>query len=284
MMDREGFVRSIDRELDGRLRITRIGNKQDLRTAMAVLRSALRKYPCSLLDGVVEAVYVGSRLEINRGGRWTTVAGMAPRNASYKWHGMGIRHEGRWYPIVPGSRKEDKEIHVALINGDTRFFEKAFHHEVCHVLLALNRPHFETKKWLSTNVRGFSYSPAAASDTRDRGRALCRDGFVRANSKESLDEDVADLAMCMLGDASWFWEQASRHKRFGLKAALLADFYRHLHPLFSEEYLRSLARQDTEATMPAEAASRDPEMPSKAMTLDEYLQWRDGGIRAADQP
>lgn len=221
-------VLNVYRNSDG-VTIARLKNDRQLEAAKDALQGALKKYPATFIARVLETVYVGSELRLaDRGGR-------------KDWGGV--------------YRYSDKSMFLKYMD-DARLFETVFHHELAHGIHLNFRQHFDAQAWLSANPEGFEYTHEV--DPRPVTKACLEAGFVRPYATFSVEEDVACLAECLIGDPENFGRGVGRFSRINRKARVLAALYRAVDPVMTVQYFRlQQAEAEREDARSAESESTE---------------------------
>lgn len=193
----------------GEVTITRLQSDRQLALAKEALQSALHKYPASFIERVLSTVYIGSDLkQIGEG-------------THKNWGGL--------------YRYSDKTMFLKF-NGNPQQFESVFHHELAHGIHLNFRSAFDAKAWLDTNPPDFKYTHIA--DARPSTPELLEQGFVRPYATFSIEEDVACMAECLIGDPENFASGVGRFARINRKARILAALYQSVDPVMTVAYFR----------------------------------------------
>ena len=189
--------------------ITKLRSGDDIEAARKALQAALRKYPASFIERVLNTVYVGSSLK------------RTDTKEKENWGGLYCYRE--------------KTIYMKF-TGDPAQFERVFHHELAHGIHFAYRAQFDEKAWLAANPPDFLYSGLV--DSGPPTVELFQQGFVRPYAMFSLQEDVACVAENMIGDTENFTKGVGRFDRVNRKARLLVALYQAVDPVMTVSYFR----------------------------------------------
>jgi hypothetical protein len=193
----------------GGVTITRLQSDRQLAAAKEALQSALKKYPASFIERVLNTVYVGADLkQVGEGERKS-------------WGGL--------------YRYRDKTIFLKF-TGNALQFESVFHHELAHGIHLNFRSHFDEKGWLAANPPDFHYT--GVIDARPASPELLQQGFVRPYAMFSIEEDIACTAEGLIGDTENFSKGVGRFDRLNRKARILAALYQSVDPVMTVSYFR----------------------------------------------
>lgn len=209
----------------GGVTITKLRSDAEVEAARKALQTALRKYPASFITRVLETVYVGSELKLAKKGE-----------------------RGAWGGLY---RYQDKTIFIKF-TGDPVVFESIFHHELAHGIHFGYHEHFDVNAWLGANPPGFEYS--GTIDAGAPTTELCQQGFVRPYATFSLQEDVACLAECLIGNPEAFSSGLGRFEMINRKARVLIALYQAVDPVMTVSYFR-LQQASAVRTADADEAS-----------------------------
>jgi hypothetical protein len=210
------FVRHEDRTVANLVRLTKIKNEDQADFASEEVRSALGKYPASLIAKTVGTIYLGYYLE--------------------------VYEKGDWKPMQGFYRSANQEVYLAY-NGEWGHMEQVFHHELAHGIHNSYRTLFDEKAWRAVNPKAFAYERSVSILRHPADEQLLQRGFLDTYCAYALAEDVAVYAEFMFGNTGWFLQQTATYERVRAKAALLLDFYRQVDPVLSADYLQFLAKR-----------------------------------------
>jgi hypothetical protein len=211
----------------------------------SIIKSALRKYPASILKARLERVYVVRNLIISG----VPLGGTSSGNRVY------IVNRG-----IPRGYTD------AVI-------EEIFHHEVAHILLRHFITKFNAAEWGKINPPGFQYSGSGleaikkkkhperstspylgdsfgggrqcgwgSSSLGQYDRAYLKDGFLYEYATSHWQEDFCLFAQNLFMGKEVFWEIAARYEKIERKTAMVIGFYRAIDPTFTEDYFRRLVK------------------------------------------
>jgi hypothetical protein len=194
-----------------------IRDEEKART-LRILGKAMAKYPESLLQRNLKAVYV-------------------VRSMSF----FGLPYGGT------NSLDTIYLCNDGLAAGfDDAYLESAFHHELSSIFLRNFAGRFEEDLWLASNPDGFRYGNGGDEAVRTGQAsivydpALFPDGFLMQYAKASLEEDFNTVAEALLLGDPAFWRAVDRSPRLLRKCRIAMDFYGRLDPKFTEAYFRGL--------------------------------------------
>lgn len=191
---------------------------RELERSLPLVQRAMMKYPPELLEDRLDAVYLVGRLSF-----------------------FGVR--------AAGTNSLDR-VYLAVrseAEGFTKeFIEASFHHELSSILLRSFADRFPYERWYALLPRDFVYLGDGVTAIR-MGRAsqqlkeyYLRDGFVSQYATASVEEDFNSIAQNLFLNLPEFWEAFDRHRRVREKVRVVMDFYRAIHPIFTEDFFRSL--------------------------------------------
>jgi hypothetical protein len=209
----------------GGVTITKLQSDKEVEAAREALQAALKKYPASFIERVLDTVYVGSEL---------------------KWTSNRSRSVEGWMGLY---RYQDRTIYMKF-DGNAAVFESVFHHELAHGIHFGFYGKFSEAAWLAANPPGFQYT--GVPDPGAPSPEVFQLGFVRPYAMHSLPEDVACLAECLIGDTQSFSRGVGRYDRITRKARVLISLYQAVDPVMTVAYFKL---QQAEAERAAEAES-----------------------------
>jgi len=186
--------------------------------AVSAIRSAMMKYPPSLLAGNVRAVYIVRSLEFDG--------------------------------ISAGATNSADEVYIAddeVQQGFTdEWLERAFHHEFSSILLRNYEGSFREADWLAANPAGFRYGESGV-DSIKAGRASeepvpeqHQQGFLHEYGRGALEDDFNSFAESLFSNSRDFWKAVDRFEGVRKKTQLAIEFYHSLDPSFTEAMFRNL--------------------------------------------
>jgi len=196
--------------------IAKLQSEKEVEAARKALQAALRKYPASFIERVLDTVYVGSDLK------------RSDVDEKQNWGGL--------YRYV------DRTIYMKF-TGDPVQFERVFHHELSHGIHFAYRDQFNLAAWTAANPPGFEYT--GVIDAGPPTEELFRQGFMRPYAMYSLQEDVACVAENLIGDPEGFSKGPGRFERINRKARLVIALYQAVDPVMTVAYFR-LQQADAE--------------------------------------
>jgi hypothetical protein len=216
----------------GGVTITKLRTDKDVEAARVALQVALKKYPASFIERVLNTVYVGSEL---------------------KWTSNQNKDVEGWMGLY---RYQDRTIFMKF-DGNAAVFERVFHHELAHGIHFGFYGRFNQSAWLAANPPGFQYTGVA--DPGPPSPEVLQQGFVRPYAMYSLPEDVACLAECLIGDPQSFSRGVGRYPRINSKARVLIGLYQAVDPVMTVSYFKlqqAAAERAAEAESMAEERGR----------------------------
>lgn len=186
----------------------------------AVVAQAISLYPQNVLDENLNSVYVVKEL----------------------W----------FYGVKFGGTNSRSSVYIAnrgINQGFTDdYLASTFHHEFSSILLRNHYQLFEEGLWLSANKPGDQYRKTGTqsliegtADTRFRGK-YHMSGFLNQYGTSSLEEDFNTYAEALFCGGPRFWHIVDNYPRVAAKKDVVVAFYQALHPQFTEDFFRSLAK------------------------------------------
>ena len=186
-----------------------------------VLNKALAKYPDSLIQQNLKAIYVLKSMTI-----FNQVFG-------------GTNHEDKVYLTNDGMAKGYTDEYI----------EQTFHHEFSSVLYRKNSARFDHKEWQHIVLENGKYGQGglhALSTNQSSTKfdtTLCQIGFLYEFAVSDLENDFNAVAENLFLSREAFWNIVDHYPAIKAKTALAILFYQKLNPVFTETYFRSLGKE-----------------------------------------
>jgi len=199
---------------------------EDLDTAeytrsVAIVESALSKYPDSLLSVHLRKVYVMQSLSF-----------------------FGTSYGGTYAPQTVYLTNKGLAYHY-----DNIYVERVFHAEFSSILLDQYEALFPEKVWVEANKNGFVYGEGGmlALKSGRSSESFLEEyhtmGFLNEYAQSSVENDVNAFAKNLFCPGTEFWEITDKYEGLRKKRTVLIEFYTSIHPQFDEAYFRSLQNE-----------------------------------------
>ncbi len=186
--------------------------------ALAIIKTALDKYPEQTLKNNLKKVYLLGELQF-----------------------FGLSYGGTY--------RDDKIflcVKDSLSGYDSKYIEKAFHHEFSSILY--NNYSFDERQWESINHSEFSYGDGGIAALKTGSTGLEFDvkynkmGFLNEYSTASFEEDFNEICSNLLAPSKRFRNLINDYPRIRKKVNMAVDFYSKINPVFTEEYFTGLVK------------------------------------------
>ncbi len=184
----------------------------------AILARALAKYPPAVLETHLKGIHVLAELRYSG----VITSGTNSRTCVYL--------------KIGDARRGYTEEHI----------EGVFHAEFSSILLRNCAGHLDRVAWEAVNPAGFQYlgNGVDAVKQNKAGQILREDlheqGFFKEYAQSTLENDFNGFAKMLFNGEAERWSVAARYPKIRRKLELTLDFYRALHPGFTEAFFRSL--------------------------------------------
>jgi hypothetical protein len=190
----------------------------EISRTQSIIIKALKKYPASMLQANLKAVYFLKSM--------------------------------KFYDVGFGGTNSADALYLTnngIPMGFTdAYIEQTFHHEFSSILFR-NFPAFlDTAAWKNANIPGFDYNDPEAGvgairnnqSSQEADTLLCKKGFLTQYAYSSLENDVNTLAQNLFRPGSSFWEITDNYPRIRKKVTLLINFYHSIDAVFTEPFFR----------------------------------------------
>lgn len=191
---------------------------EEISRTKPIMIKALKKYPVSVLDSNLKAVYFLK---------------------SMKFYNVGF-----------GGTNSTDTLYLTddgnAMGFTDSYLEQTFHHEFSSVLFRNYPSLLDTVEWKKANVPGFDYNDPEAGvgairknqSSQDADTALCKKGFLTQYAYSSLENDVNTLAQNLFRPGAGFWTIVYHYRGIRKKVTLLIHFYHSINAVFTEQYFR----------------------------------------------
>jgi hypothetical protein len=193
-------------------------NKNNESRGLSIIKSALDKYPEEMLKNNLKKVYLLGALKF-----------------------YGLSYGGTYY---------DNKIYLCIkdsaLGYDSKYIEKAFHHEFSSILL--KNYSIDELEWEYLNHSEFEYGDGGKEALKSGSARLDFDakynkmGFLNQYSTASFEEDFNEICANLFASSNRFWNLTGNYTRIRKKALMAIDFYSKINPVFTEEYFKGLAQ------------------------------------------
>ena len=199
---------------------TGIDNKEIERSKL-IMAKALKKYPVSVLQKNLRAVY--------------------------------FLKEMTFYNVGYGGTNSTDALYLTnngVAEGYTNLYlEQTFHHEYSSILYRNYSSFLDEAAWKKANNTGFDYNDPEAGvgairnnqSSQDLDTALCVKGFLTQYSLSGMENDINTFAQNLFSPSVNFWNYVDHYPNINKKTKLLISFYNKIDPIFTENYFRKLS-------------------------------------------
>lgn len=194
----------------------------EINRSKSIIVKALKKYPLSLLQKNLSAVYFLRQME---------------------FYGVGYGGTN-----TPGSLYLTND--GASMGYTDLYLEQTFHHEYSSILFRNYTSYFNEEGWKNANLPGFIYNDPEDGvgairnnlSSQDLDTVLCEKGFLTQYSQSGMENDINTFAQNLFSPSEGFWKLVDRYPLINKKVKLLIGFYSKIDPAFTEEYFRQTGK------------------------------------------
>ena len=198
---------------------------------LRLIKQELKKYPVAFLRHHLKRVYILKNIYF-----------------------FGLSYGGTYYTSTRT---------VYVIAASSNYFRQLFHAEFSSIIYKKNQNDFPTSSWKQANSPDFSYGKGGRNALRG-GRSSTqfsshwhKKGLLYQYGSASVEEDINSYARNIFAAKKGFWKIVSQYPRVARKVRLISRFYGKLHSRFTLKYFRSLSRNASRYSMPADNSNPD---------------------------